>query len=429
MQRYTLYSAPQLVRSLWRRHGGLWLGALAIGIAAALYAWLMTGANVWHDRIVGGDVRVMFLLAPAVGMMSVWITRRYFAGAEGSGMPQTLAALHGSETARRRLLTPRLMLAKVGVSALATMGGFPIGRQGPTVFIGAVVMYRLRRQPETDGGTEDTRDRCLIAAGAAAGLAAAFNTPLAGIAFAAEQLTRCFRSHDYSALLAAIFVACAIAALAGKSSLLTAVSVQASLQWLVCVALVAGFATGLVGSTFAWLLLHPERWMPRRLAQLRTRRPTAFGALSGLFIAALAFASGGTTTVAGDQAVQAVIHGDGVSIAYPLARMLALLVTCLAGIPGGIFVPSLSIGAGIGGALHYWISAVDTATLVSLAMAGYLAAVTRNPVTSFVIVMELAGSMELALPLMVASLVAYAISRLLAPPIYDTLALGYNAPR
>ena len=98
-----------------------------------------------------------------------------------------------------------------------------------------------------------------------------------------------------------------------------------------------------------------------------------------------------------------------------------------AGIPGGIFVPSLTIGAAFGAALQPWLMA-DSATSIALSMSGYLAAVTRHPVMSFVIVMEMSGSLDAALPLMTASLVGHAVARGLAPPIYDSLALGY-APR
>ncbi len=425
------------MQSQWLRQRARWIGALvtgalAIGAMASAYAWLIEQAHRWFVGAVTGHAPIMLLLCPAVGAASVWLTRRYFAGAEGSGIPQTLAALHGGEAVRLRLLTVRLALARIGLTVLATAGGLPVGRQGPTVFVGAVVMHRLRRwTPAPHEAAARAWERRFIVLGAAAGLAAAFQTPLAGLAFAAERLLRRFEPRLYGPLFMVVLVACAGAAMTGRAPLLHAVSVRESAHWTLGAALAAGLVTGLAGSAFSWLLVHPARWMPPAMARLRTQHPVWFSACCGLAVAALTLAAGPPMFGTGHQTIQALSAGSALSmaypLAYPLAYLLALLLTCLAGIPGGIFVPSLTIGAAFGAALQPWLMA-DSATSIALSMSGYLAAVTRHPVMSFVIVMEMSGSLDAALPLMTASLVGHAVARGLAPPIYDSLALGY-APR
>lgn len=116
------------MQSQWLRQRARWIGALvtgalAIGAMASAYAWLIEQAHRWFVGAVTGHAPIMLLLCPAVGAASVWLTRRYFAGAEGSGIPQTLAALHGGEAVRLRLLTVRLALARIGLTVLATAGG------------------------------------------------------------------------------------------------------------------------------------------------------------------------------------------------------------------------------------------------------------------------------------------------------------------
>lgn len=422
--RYWRRFAYKIVRCF----GPPWLGGAAIGGVAMIYAWLMEHAQALFLAALGSRPQLLLMVTPAVGALSVWLTRRYAGGAEGSGIPQTLAALHGDAQARRRLLSFRLLWGKIGISLLATAGGFPVGRQGPTVFIGAVLMHALGGAYLGHARSADgAREQRLVVAGAAAGLAAAFHTPLAGIAFAVEQLVGRFDHRAYGALLTAILAASSVAAFASRSSILGVLAPAGDLPRLLYATLLSGVVTGLAGSAFARLWIHATSWMPRGLITLRRERPVCFGALCGLLIATLALASGGATLATGPQAVRTALTDGAISSAYPAARMLALLATCLAGVPGGIFVPSLSIGAGIGAILSQWCCVADVSVFAALAMTGYLAAVTRSPVTAFVITIEMSGSLDLLLPLMTTALMANSISRRIAPRIYETLSRLYYA--
>lgn len=136
---------------------------------------------------------------PLLTVVLLWWTRRYAPGAAGSGIPQVVRALDDDlpEAQRARLVSLRLSLHKIGLVSAGLVAGLSIGREGPTVQVGAGVMCHARRWLSTESGL-DAHD--LMVAGAAAGIAAAFNTPLGGIVFALEQLSR-RRSMSHSALV------------------------------------------------------------------------------------------------------------------------------------------------------------------------------------------------------------------------------------
>ncbi|HEY3595933.1 MAG TPA: chloride channel protein, partial [Paraburkholderia sp.] len=188
-------------RRLWQQFGIFWLGAIAVGLTAVLYARLIDWG---YDTFLGLQRQhpwAPLLLTPAVAAVAAWLTGRFFRGAEGSGIPQVIATLHTKpgETGAR-LLTFRILFGKILVSFLGILGGFTIGREGPTVQVGAVLMFNLRRlYPRSNALIE----RQLVLAGAAAGLSAAFNTPLAGIVFAIEELTRSFEARTSGVLITA----------------------------------------------------------------------------------------------------------------------------------------------------------------------------------------------------------------------------------
>jgi H+/Cl- antiporter ClcA len=414
---------------LWRQYGIFWLGATAVGLTAVFYARLIDyGYNTFlefqtHHRWLA------LLLTPAVGAASVWLTRRFFRGAEGSGIPQVIATLHTNPGASgARLLTFPILLGKIAVSFLAILGGFTIGREGPTVQVGAALMFNLRRlYPRSNALIE----RQLVLAGAAAGLSAAFNTPLAGIVFAIEELTRSFEARASGVLITAIIIAGVIAlGLNGNYTYFGTIDIGSHFPDLLAVAVViTGIVTGIAGGVFCWLLLNTARWIPAPLRRMHGEQPVAFAALCGLTIAVIGLVSGGTTFGSGYSEARGLLYGtEKLSVFYPLLKMASMVGSYLPGIPGGIFAPSLSIGAGFGNVLHMVFSDMQLPMLIALAMVGYLAAVTQSPITSFVIVMEMINGHALVISLMATALVSSRVSRVFAPPLYEALSMRYMAP-
>jgi H+/Cl- antiporter ClcA len=432
MSRTTLTPPSGVLRhakQLWRRYGVFWLGAIAVGLVAVFYARLIDWG---YDAFRGMQHRHAWLpliVTPAVGAVCVWLTRRFFRGAEGSGIPQVIATLEeGTTKLGPRVLSLRLLAGKIAVSFLGIVGGFTIGREGPTVQIGATLMFNLRRfYPRSSALIE----RQLVLAGAAAGLSAAFNTPLAGIVFAIEELTRSFEVRASGVLITAIIFAGVIAlGLNGNYTYFGTITVGAHFPHVLALAVVVtALVTGLAGGSFAWLLLHTRRWQPTALAQFHRERPVLFGAACGLLVALVGIASGGNTFGSGYAEARGLLDGrEHLSVLYPFLKMVSMVASYLPGIPGGIFAPSLSIGAGFGNLLHMVFSSMQLSMLIALAMVGYLAAVTQSPITSFVIVMEMIDGHALVISLMATALIASRVSRLIAPPLYEALSHRYLTP-
>ena len=422
-------SIGRRVRRLWRQYGIFWLGAIAVGLTAVFYARLIDFGYNAFLHLQNEHRWLTLFLTPAVAALSVWLTRRLFRGAEGSGIPQVIATLHSNTSAAgMRLLTFPILLGKILVSFLAILGGFTIGREGPTVQVGAALMFNLRRlYPRSNALIE----RQLVLAGAAAGLSAAFNTPLAGIVFAIEELTRSFEARASGVLITAIIIAGIIAlGLNGNYTYFGTIDIGTHFPDSLAVAVViTGIVTGIAGGVFGWLLLNTGRWMPAPLLSLNNERPVAFAALCGLAIAVIGLVSGGTTFGSGYAEARGLLYGtEHLSVFYPLLKMASMIGSYLPGIPGGIFAPSLSIGAGFGNVLHMAFSDMQLPMLIALAMVGYLAAVTQSPITSFVIVMEMINGHALVISLMATALISSRISSVFAPPLYEALAQRYMTP-
>ncbi|HEJ2440794.1 TPA: chloride channel protein [Burkholderia multivorans] len=423
---------PALTRRslrIWRQYGVFWLGAIAVGLTAVLYARLIDWGYETFRTMRAHAVWLPLVLTPAIAAASVWTTRRFFRGAEGSGIPQVIATLHAQPGAfGSRLLTLRILFGKILISFLGILGGFTIGREGPTVQVGAALMFNLRRlYPRSNAQIE----RQLVLAGAAAGLSAAFNTPLAGIVFAIEELTRSFSARASGVLITAIILAGVVAlGLNGNYTYFGTIDVGAHFPKLLAVAvLVTAIVTGIAGGLFSWLLLNTARWLPERLLGLYRGRPVAFAALCGFVIAVVGLVSGGTTFGSGYAEARGLLDGhEQLSVFYPFMKMVSMVASYLPGIPGGIFAPSLSIGAGFGNLLHLVFGNMPLPLLIALAMVGYLAAVTQSPITSFVIVMEMINGHALVISLMATALVSSRVARFFAPPLYETLAERYLAP-
>lgn len=414
---------------LWLRRVLFWGGAVGVGLAATGFALASDGAHAWFRRVLDASPWLPLVLTPLTLAAVALLTRRYFRGAAGSGIPQTIAALQLPDGAGRdAVLSIRVALAKMFLTCVAMAGGASVGREGPTVQVGAALLYSLRRLVHFP---RHLAERGLIVAGAGAGVAAAFNTPLAGIVFAVEEMARSFEERSSGTLLTAVILA-GLAAIYVQGDYTYFGSSHAALHgaggWLGV--LLCGLAGGLLGGGFSRMLLwFSLRGLPGPAGRFVRGRPVAFAALCGFALALIGLASGNSVYGSGYHEARQLIEGTGtVSPAYGLWKMLATFVSFISGIPGGLFAPSLSAGAGIGQTIAGIVSATDPGALIVLGMAVYFAGVVQAPITAFVIVMEMTDNHDMLLPLMLATLLATAVSRLLCPrPLYKALADHYLA--
>ncbi|CAM2148590.1 Chloride channel protein [Pararobbsia alpina] len=411
-----------------RKYGVFWIGAIVVGLIAVLYARLIDLGFDLFLRMEHTYFWLPIFVTPAACALSVWLTRRYFNGAEGSGIPQVIATLQvGGERMGEKLLSLPVVAGKIVISLIAIIGGMTIGREGPTVQVGSAIMFNLRRfYPRANA----LIDRQLALAGAAAGLSAAFNTPLAGIVFAIEELTRSFEARASGVVITGIVFAGIVAlAINGNYTYFGSMNVTGPFPNTMAIAVVVtAIVTGIAGGIFGWLLLNTRRWMPAKLLNMRADYPVRFAALCGLAVAVIGIVAGGKTFGSGYTEARGLLDGgQALSVFYPLLKFASMVGSYLPGIPGGIFAPSLSIGAGIGNALHSLFSSMSLPMLIGLAMVGYLAGVTQSPITAFVIVMEMINGHALVISLMATALISSRVSRIFTPPLYEALSERYAA--
>jgi H+/Cl- antiporter ClcA len=418
-----------LLWPVWLRRIAFWLGAATVGAAAVGFALGADFAQeIFHTWLVPQGYWLLVIM-PAAFSGLTWVTRRFFRGAEGSGIPQTLAALHHPDPAeKRRLLSLRLAAAKIVLTCGGLLSGASIGREGPTVHIGAALLYQLREYIKLPTAI---RDRGLIVAGAGAGIAAAFNTPLAGIVFVIEEMTRSFEDKTSGVLLTAVILAGLVAIALQGNYIYFGQLGESGTADLGLAVLFAGMLGGLLGGLFSrTLLVFTANGLPGPAGRWLRVRPVVFAGLCGLLLAALGLASGSIVFGSGYEEARAQLAGEAqASTYYGLLKMLATWISFASGIPGGLFAPSLSAGTGLGPLIASLLPAADPRTLALLGMAGYFAGVVRAPLTTIVILLEMTRLNALALPVMLTALLASSVSRMVCPQsLYATLAKRFLGP-
>ena len=408
---------------LWMRRVTLWLGAILVGLAAIAFAKSAEYANSLHQRLVDASPLLPFIVGP-LGLASVvWLTRRFFAGSQGSGIPQTIAVL-GMENVKDKdsYLSLRTAIGKFGLTVLGLLSGASVGREGPTVQIGASIMHVLGKFTRF---SRVEMQRGLILAGGAAGVSAAFNTPLAGIVFAIEEMSRNFESRTSGTVLTAVIVSGIVSLWwLGDYTYFgsTSAVLYGSTAWVPV--LLCGIICGLLGGLFSQLLIVVSKGLPGKIGRFAKSRPVLFAACCGFLLALLGVASGGVTYGTGYHEARAILEGTAnVPETFGLLKLLATLISYVSGIPGGVFAPSLSVGAGLGHNLAALMPYAPIGAVVVLGMVAYFAGVVQAPVTAFVIVMEMTDNHDMIVPLMAASLLAAGTSKIVCrKPLYRALA-------
>ena len=411
----------------WKRRLVFWSGAVCVGLVAIAFAVASELANIQFHKLLNHSHFLPLLITPLGFALIVYITRKYFPGSQGSGIPQTIASLDPKECQgiREQVLSLRVASGKIVLTIMGLFVGASVGREGPTVQIGAAIMHKLgsiAHFPRHD------LDKGLILAGAAAGVAAAFNTPLAGIVFAVEELSRSFEEHNSATILMTVIIAGVVSlALLGNYSYFGHASISLNFGKVWEVVVICGILGGLLGGIFSRILIEINKGFWGRIGDWIHAKPIEFAAICGLFLALIGLVSGDSTYGSGYSQAKSLIDGNTqLPESYGFLKMLATIVSYISGIPGGVMAPTLSAGAGFGANIaHLFTYAPEGATII-LGMVAYFAGVTQAPITAFVIVMEMIDSHEMLLPLMVAAFIAKICSRLVCPtPLFHTMAKNF----
>jgi H+/Cl- antiporter ClcA len=390
-----------------RRRAASLIGAVLLSLFAIGFAASGDVAQHQFLRLYSAWPYLPLILTPAVFAAIAWTTRRFFPAASGSGIPQIIAASrYPAVPGNAPLVSIRTAAAKLAMTVAVLAVGGAAGREGPTVQTSAAVMvwvHKLFRVPITAG---------VIIAGGAAGVAAAFNTPLAGVAFAIEELAAAYEQKVAILVMGAVMISgLASLGIAGDYVYFGVLRESLSVRAVLIAAPVAGIGGGIIGGLFARLVLAlavPSRPFTQRLKA----RPVVFAAGCGLAIAVIGIITHGATWGTGYAATRQLIENHGQPLWFGPAKLIAAGATTLSGVPGGIFAPSLSVGAGFGNLLTPLFPHDPSGAIVLLGMAAYFVGVVRAPLTAVIILSETTANRGMILPLFATALLADAASGL-----------------
>jgi CIC family chloride channel protein len=404
--------------------------ALIVGVVAGLIAslfrmalqWCELTRIGWLERLPRGEALGVSLSVGALGCgAGLWLVRRLAPEAAGSGIPQLRSVMMGEAQLRWKRILPVKFLAGIG----AIGGGLAMGREGPTVQMGGATGLMVSAWFRVRQGEGERK--ALICAGSAAGLAAAFNAPLAGLIFVLEELT--------GSLTPVVFVASFLAAVAadvvcrvvtGETPVFVLHGMPAPSLHALPLAATIGVVAGIGGVAFNRSLVASLDFFGR----LRAWPPFLVGACAGLVAGLAAWiypAVSGSGALLSERALS-----GGIAIRWVLvliaARFVLTMVSYGSGSAGGIFAPLLVLGSlgglAVGSAIHRFLPgwAAFPETFAVIGMGAILTATIRAPLTAIVLMIELTGKYDFMLPLLVGCFAAYGIAEALGEkPIYETL--------
>lgn len=388
------------------------------GLAAVFLKWGATALATQRIEFASAPERAWTL--PLLGLAGGWLAgtlvEQLAPSAVGSGIPQVKTALAKGSV----ILNLRVAIAKLLAVILVMGSGLNLGRQGPTVHIGAA----LAAQFDQWMPTSPEYRRQLLAAGSAAGLAAGFNAPIAGILFVVEELIHDFSGLTLGTAILASFIGAVVARLLGDNGLsLNAIMATShtnfSLQD-VPFFLLLGFLAGILGTIFSRGIFTTTLFNRRALQRGLAWKIGLAGLISGLITMLLPILYWDNIGLS-EFVSQGEIPWHFALIGF-IVKFVLTLVAAGSGAPGGIFAPALILGSSLGfviGTLAHYLEAAigiplglspsigSNATYALAGMGAFFSAVTKGPITAIVIVFEMTTDFNLVLPLMISSVISY----------------------
>ncbi|CCE22410.1 chloride channel protein [Methylotuvimicrobium alcaliphilum] len=395
----------------WKHRLVFWLGAIIIGVSIALMT-LLSEWVVTIFRSISDDYRWFKFIAPPFGIaFTAWLTFRFFPGSQGSGIPQVKTALEIPYTLseRTKLVSLRIAIGKAFLPILGLLSGASVGFGGPATHVGASIMASLGKVANFP---TLYMSKGLLLAGSAAGFAAMFSAPLAGIMFAIEEMGRALEERISTLVLTAIIFSGMTAYSILHYSIYfpdNPLYLPWGDEWLAIP--FCGIVGGLLGSLFSWIIVSGHHFMLRlQLPYI----PVAF--ICGCIIALIGFVSEGQTFGTGYQMAKNIMYGSApMDPLLPVYKMLATCATFFSGIPGGLFVPSIAIGAGFGANLANWFPIAPASVMIMLTITAYFSGMLQSPLTSFTLILEITQNHDISIPIMAAAFIASGVSKLINP--------------
>lgn len=418
MRKYLLHQLPKESKT----YLALALASVLALLAISLFLWASETVQYQLKALLLDQAYWGFLLTPAVFALIIYLDKHFDSGyAGGSGIPQLLAATDSrNKRIRLLLLSFKVALSKIVFVLLAMVGGASLSFGGPSVHIGGSIFYHVAELIQLK---RKLFIQALIAIGGSVGLIVAFNAPIAGVLFAYEEIGRNLRRQALvliaiTSLLVYLlfnFYQAHTPYLMDLSSL----SMPLTLVWQL---LPLAILLGILGGVFAKASLV----LIRRFMLGDRSKLILIAALLGLVVALMNFLSNMQTSGSGHQETLLLLSGDRLGAEFALMKYLATLASFLSSIAGGLFMTSISIGAGVGAELSAWYTQIEAQVIMLLAMIAYLSAVIRAPLTATLLVLEMTNNFTLLLPgLMVALIASITSKQISAQPLYEALAENY----
>ncbi|MHA4811395.1 chloride channel protein [Flavitalea flava] len=387
-----------------------WVASLLTGLVAVLYTKLFSMAERGTAYIVHNNISLLFIITPLCFLTAWWLVNRFSPYSRGSGIPQVMASIELATPKNNekvnKLLSLRVLFIKILSSLVMALGGGVIGREGPTIQVAGSIFRKVNQW--LPSWWPKISKRNMIMTGAAAGLAAAFNTPLGGIVFAVEELTRTHISYFKTALFTAVIIAGLTAqVLLGPYLYLGYPDVSNLSSSIFLDVLIVAICAGLAGSLMAKWMLLIFHWK----AKFRmTSHHVLYVAVCGLLIAAMAFFVDDKVLGSGKELMTSSLFTQHKYTSWyiPLLRIAGPVFSFTTGASGGVFAPALSAGASIGATFSGWLqlSATNANLLILSGMVAFLTGVTRTPFTSAILVLEMTDRHNVIFHLMLAGMVS-----------------------
>jgi H+/Cl- antiporter ClcA len=407
-----------------------WIASIITGLIAVIYTKLFFLAESVTTLIFKQHAWLLFVISPVCFIVAWWLVKRFSPYSRGSGIPQVMAAIEitsaKTEQKVNKLLSIRVIVMKVVSSLIMAIGGGAIGREGPTIQIAASVFRKVNQLLPT--WWPKVAKRNMIITGAAAGLAAAFNTPLGGIVFAIEELTKTHFSYFKTAIFSSVIIAGLTAqGILGPYLYLGYPKIDNLSTWIFLGVILVAIISGLSGSIISRLILSVLKW---KSGFKFNYQHLLYVTCCALILVSMAFFVNRDALGSGKDLMQRVLFSpDKYSSWYtPLLRIAGTMVSFTTGSAGGIFAPALGAGASIGSAISGWFHLSDTSTnlLILAGMVGFLTGVTRSPFTSAILVLEMTDRHNVIFHLILAGMIASMVSMLIDKhSLYDHLKVQY----
>ncbi len=407
-----------------------WIASLLTGLVAVLYARLFSLGENLNLYIFHLHHWLIFIITPAGFLIAWWVVKRFGLYAKGSGIPQVMTAIEFAKPKYdervNKLLSIRIMIVKIISSLFMILGGGAIGREGPTIQIAGCIFRKVNQL--TPKSFPKISKRNMIMTGAAAGLAAAFNTPLGGIVFAVEELTKTHISYFKIAILSAVIIAGLTAqGILGPYLYLGYPDVSGLSRYIFFIVIIVAIIAGLAGSLMCKVILKIFQWK----STLKNKSSEILYVLGcALIVCFITYFVGTGILGSGKEEMSSILFSEDKYAGFltPGLRITGTILSFTSGASGGIFAPSLSAGATIGSLVAHWFSesGANTNILILAGMVAFLTGVTRSPFTSAILVLEMTDRHNVIFHLMVAGIVAVLVSSVIdKKSLYDHLKHQY----